>query len=1477
MSAPSPGPDAEAQPESAPQHLHGHESQNPPMEAPAADSKPPEAPKEDDGREEFIRNLGTWIPDNRRTSLPKNPKANSNGIRNRETYSSFGDSGTTASVSAHGHLLQICRYFGVGRSGFFCVDQRDISTPWYSSSRLRDLLAKAQDSAVAFGIDWKGAFGDKWDFHKALPHLEFVDDRWPRFTSFTCDAPDTSCQAINQKETASGKQSSIHGLSRDFSLSVQYFCSDGTIFQRSTLKRENKTDEDLDLTCLELETGLLIRNLDFTERLRFNDKSAFFHRSNQFRIENDSLTVSRKIPKNRFEEMGIKSADKHKDVVLTIKAYVNGKFQAFCLDKDGQAPTISFSEAIQAQVKKFGVLDVLLTYSLRLKKINENKSADWDAMAKMCQDESYEKIIFSSHEHLDFLIRRNLEHILSVCSIPVASPTPESGDCKHEDSPIALTCGDISGHRVGTSASFYAIQFLQSMIEHLKSMQTLYAKHLKNRIINTYKRHLKWVSESTDPGPEGEQLAFSAHYWANGKRIEDTSYLPEPSLVDTPLQVLKFYGLSYSSEHARTRLWNRIVAWLQDLDQKDERKKYAFARMTSTEKEKFHLVDHVRIWQALSRIDSLGFDDNKVNMIKGRFDEGTVRKRILKRFITENPMSNRRMIATSRTRSETRFLLHSKDTALFYAIDSGIFYRKEKNPDEKNDGWKGIMDEWRNTIECQVEHQETQALEWRKPLWYAMSVILASKKRQINKTLSAGQLFGTATENLFDMSSPSGLFPGFLTESKEPMHFRNETYRDTYWQTTFEIPYILWKYGKTRLEAAGDRPLGNEAKSTGVNPSSITSGFMAKKLQFANMNKLVDPKGLVEISDDWLQPGPEALEFRPQSECRNGMSRDEYGAFIRKLDDFPTSADIVAYAAWESYHGKKRGKANSFTDATGEKALVADVPQGNEESKRERLKKPLLCNEKLLKLLEQPRDVLSSKKRLIWLPEADKETALICCLASPTAERNDLSEFFDRHALYDKYFSDETSAALNEWKTELHLSFYRLAEFTKLADFRQKEGIPKFSYVVPRPPKSQQGPAGVTGIVRATMGFRFVGDFFDRYWTCHFLEYAPGNPSSKPNSNDNFGRSKRQPTQTQGHTADSRSQPDPDTEQNTASSSTLQTGASKLEERMSSLRITAIKDTPTGKEKHPWQRRKVLELLLLDMILDEIKTETEKIFVWARDSVLRSPGDGEGDESPYSGENARKSVLGKFEHGDNRYSYEMAVSDLSNPLSEALDSTYQFLKLSESESYFNLISRWRLFENILETLGDDLDGNLDRISEWSNREVDREPESPRWTRNDERNFRNTIHKVRFQNQRKVRDLERLKVKIKAFRDSLTGRLGSIRDDKSFRGSENMSLFTYVTVVFLPLGFATGIFSMSGAPERLTLGFMVATAIISLLITVFALANAELLDDTIVEPLTKLLSSSWTEGTIPLQIHRETWKINLPETSKFYGPLVGFDE
>lgn len=60
-------------------------------------------------------------------------------------------------------------------------------------------------------------------------------------------------------------------------------------------------------------------------------------------------------------------------------------------------------------------------------------------------------------DHIEFTVQRNLEHILSVCAIPVrVSGGRDEGliwDKLRDVQPIALTCGDMSGHRISTVSS----------------------------------------------------------------------------------------------------------------------------------------------------------------------------------------------------------------------------------------------------------------------------------------------------------------------------------------------------------------------------------------------------------------------------------------------------------------------------------------------------------------------------------------------------------------------------------------------------------------------------------------------------------------------------------------------------------------------------------------------------------------------------------------------------------------------------------------------------------------------------------------------------------------------------------------------------------------------------------------------------------------------------------------------------------------
>lgn len=71
----------------------------------------------------------------------------------------------------------------------------------------------------------------------------------------------------------------------------------------------------------------------------------------------------------------------------------------------------------------------------------------------------------SSRNHIEYLVWRHLEHILSVCAVPLSIPalfegarSPSSSSPAElpkfaVDAPVALTCGDMAGHRICNSAS----------------------------------------------------------------------------------------------------------------------------------------------------------------------------------------------------------------------------------------------------------------------------------------------------------------------------------------------------------------------------------------------------------------------------------------------------------------------------------------------------------------------------------------------------------------------------------------------------------------------------------------------------------------------------------------------------------------------------------------------------------------------------------------------------------------------------------------------------------------------------------------------------------------------------------------------------------------------------------------------------------------------------------------------------------------
>lgn len=169
--------------------------------------------------------------------------------------------------------------------------------------------------------------------------------------------------------------------------------------------------------------------------------------------------------------------------------------------------------------------------------------------------------------------------------------------------------------------------------------------------------------------------------------------------------------------------------------------------------------------------------------------------------------------------------------------------------------------------------------------------------------------------------------------------------------------------------------------------------------------------------------------------------------------------------------------------------------------------------------------------------------------------------------------------------------------------------------------------------------------------------------------------------------------------------------------------------------------------------------------------------------------------------------------------------------IPSTTAYTSWCSLWQDFEPVIQSLEDDLMTTRVTIDQWESREEDRGEEKPRWTRNDERKYRAEITRIRRDVKRQTRKLEHLHADIKSLRESCSNALVKAREELSFRSEQNIATFTYVTVVFLPLGFVASLSSVLGTDKPLPPGLvpnLVTGSVVALAITVLALVNANAL-------------------------------------------------
>ncbi|KAF4881806.1 hypothetical protein CGCFRS4_v015191 [Colletotrichum fructicola] len=330
------------------------------------------------------------------------------------------------------------------------------------------------------------------------------------------------------------------------------------------------------------------------------------------------------------------------------------------------------------------------------------------------------------------------------------------------------------------------------------------------------------------------------------------------------------------------------------------------------------------------------------------------------------------------------------------------------------------------------------------------------------------------------------------------------------------------------------------------------------------------------------------------------------------------------------------------------------------------------------------------------------------------------------------------------------------------------------------------------------MSFQFEGDLFDRYWTCRFLQAdRPGKKQLRRYA-EKIVRSDH-----------GRWEEDVDD-----SLRARQRARDEMEYERYLFRYNLVQTLGINAENTTWQQRRVLELLLFDEIIERMYGGARNIFaqVW---SIIHTPKTRDLD-------NVDKWASDQQEFGQQ-------PSDIfSFTVEEPDELDYNAFEITTD----NYLARKKLIEQdqrVLQIVDKDLDENIADIAIWRNREKDRQTERPRWTLNDEIRFRSSIQKLNVSNDHAVRKLKRIHLKISKLEESLSKKLDTMRSDMDEQRNNNTQIFTYVTVIFLPLGFATGMFSMSEVPAGNMLGNVAITAFGALGITAVLLMAAKTAD------------------------------------------------
>ncbi|KAJ5711216.1 hypothetical protein N7488_005372 [Penicillium malachiteum] len=359
-------------------------------------------------------------------------------------YISFGDHGLTASVGTYGSLLRICcpvqnlesknssdptlddrTSCDTFRSKIVCLEYSG-EKAWFVTYRSAQFLRDAENVDSGFGL----RLGD--GIHPLQSNVKFVESRWPVIR---------------------------YGTKEGFLVTTRLWCQDGVIVQQMRVDRASGPEE----INLNLNLRLFMQDLDYIMPL--DNKKIKEYQSNTPGIEHRILLMGHNEEQSQIGVLMELFKDEQAHMIPAFPDNRQARRAEEVPEPGDSLWSIPFAHKFEAQQTH---VEYTLTLKLQMApshlawKLLESPSlsnrpfpfqSGQESKAGPFSDDIEAKVNWHSH--------RNLEHILSVCSIPLyssSSKVPETLKTTGTgypcpSTPTALTCGDFGDHRVSVSGS----------------------------------------------------------------------------------------------------------------------------------------------------------------------------------------------------------------------------------------------------------------------------------------------------------------------------------------------------------------------------------------------------------------------------------------------------------------------------------------------------------------------------------------------------------------------------------------------------------------------------------------------------------------------------------------------------------------------------------------------------------------------------------------------------------------------------------------------------------------------------------------------------------------------------------------------------------------------------------------------------------------------------------------------------------------